>query len=276
MKRCASGHVYTNAEWNCPDCGDGPVRLDGYLAFAPELARKNDGFAAEYFPKVATFEEGNFWFESRNRLLLWAVGRYFPQLQVSGSEMFVDALPYAASRLPGTTLFQMDARRIPFESEFDLIGGFDVLEHIEEDNAVLREMHRALQPGGGLILTVPQHPFLWSVIDDYSFHKRRYTRSELIGKVRAAGFEILTVTSFISILLPFMFLSRLRRRSAARDFDPHAEFKIGAGVNRILTQALTLERLAIQQGASLPMGGSLLLVAQRVAIGGQSLPGRRS
>jgi SAM-dependent methyltransferase len=57
-------------------------------------------------------------------------------------------------------LFQMDARKIPFESEFDVIGAFDVLEHIEEDEKALAQIFHAVLPGGGLILTVPQHRFL--------------------------------------------------------------------------------------------------------------------
>ena len=60
--------------------------------------------------------------------MLSAVRRQFPQKRVSGSEILTDALPYAASRLPGTTLFQMDARMIPFESEFDAIGAFARLD----------------------------------------------------------------------------------------------------------------------------------------------------
>jgi SAM-dependent methyltransferase len=289
VKRCSSGHVYESPEWQCPHCGDRPLWLDGHLAFAPALAKNNDGFAAEYFPKLAKLEQGHFWFESRNRLLVWAfqrhipnassfleigcgtgfvlaaVRRCFPQMRLSGSEMFSAALPFAASRLPGTTLFQMDARVIPFESEFDAIGAFDVLEHIVEDETVLREMHRALQPGGSIVLTVPQHPLLWSAVDEYSYHKRRYTRPELAGKVRAAGFEIQFVTSFVSVLMPLLLLSRLRRKRYTTDFDPYAEFKIGNGVNRILTKALEWEQSVIRHGVSLPFGGSLLVVARRAA-----------
>ena len=74
---------------------------------------------------------------------------------------------------------------------------------------------------------------------------------------------MLRVTSFVSVLMPLMLLSRLRRRSYTKHFDPHAEFKIGAGVNRILTKALAWEQFMIRRGASFPAGGSLLLVAKR-------------
>jgi SAM-dependent methyltransferase len=287
MKRCARGHLYQAVGWQCPNCGEHPAQLDGFVSFAPADARASDGFAEEYFAHLARFESGHFWFESRNRLLIWALHRYFPQaaefleigcgtgfvlsalrrsfpgIRLSGSEMFVEALRFAATRAPDLALFQMDARRIPFESEFDVIGAFDVLEHIEEDEAVLGQMRAALRPGGGILVTVPQHPFLWSAVDDYSFHKRRYRRRELIHKVRAAGFKVLHVTSFVTVLLPLMLASRLRRRTRPVDFDPYAEFKVAPALNQMLTWALDLERFLIRTTLSLPVGGSLLLIAQR-------------
>lgn len=66
----------------------------------------------------------------------------------------------------------MDARRIPFEGEFDVIGAFDVLEHIEEDERVLGQLNAALRSGGGIIATVPQHQWLWSEMDTVSGHRR--------------------------------------------------------------------------------------------------------
>jgi len=289
VKRCNSCHVFEAEDWCCPECGQRPASRNGYLTFAPELDKANDGFAAEYFPRLAALENGHFWFEARNRLLLWAFHRYFPeaanflevgcgtgfvlsaihrecpQLRVFGSEVFIDALPYAASRLPEGTLYQMDARRIPFESEFDVIGAFDVLEHIEEDEQVLRELHRAVKPNGGILLTVPQHRFLWSVVDEQSFHKRRYSRAELVRKVRASGFEMLHVTSFVSVLLPVMLFSRARQKRSRDEFDPYAEFNIRPAVNRLLTEALRWEQAFIRRGVSMPAGGSLLLVARRVS-----------
>jgi SAM-dependent methyltransferase len=153
----------------------------------------------------------------------------------------------------------MDARHIPFDSEFHVIGAFDVLEHIDDDQAVLREMHRALVRGGGIVITVPQHRWLWSTFDEFSGHKRRYTRRELVGKLAANGFQILRVTSFTSFVLPLMIASRVRRRA----IDLDQELTVAPVVNRALTGVATLERAAIRAGASFPAGGSLLAVAVR-------------
>lgn len=288
MKICLScDRVFGSPAWQCPDCGWKPSEVDGLLSFAPEMSRTNDGMNAEDFQQLQALEAGHFWFRSRNRLLQWAFGRYFagatsfleigcgtgfvlsglrekfPALRLAGSEIYASGLRFAVKRLPGVNLFQIDARRLPFELEFDVIGAFDVLEHIQEDELVLAGLSRAIRPGGGLMLTVPQHWFLWSSVDEYACHKRRYTRTELVGKVRRAGFDVMKVTSFVSLLLPILLLSRWKRNRPGGSFDPLAEFKIGPHTNRILEAILGFERALITAGISFPAGGSLLLVARK-------------
>lgn len=288
MKVClACGHRFEADDWRCPRCGQSPKLLHGYLAFAPDLAEGSDGFNEEHFAQLAEVEAGNFWFRSRNRLLIWVLQRYFPgarnflelgcgtgfvlsgiqrefpQLSLSGGDISIEGLRYAERRLPGVLLFQMDARHIPFENEFDVIGAFDVLEHIAEEDIVLSQMFHATKPGGGIILTVPQHQFLWSYVDEYSCHKRRYARKELVEKVERAGFEVIRATSFVSFLLPLMLLSRMRQRKPRDDWDPMAELKVGGLLNLLLERVLDLERILIKGGFSFPAGGSLLVIARR-------------
>jgi SAM-dependent methyltransferase len=288
MKICPACQVrFDNAAWQCPSCGVLPETLFGFPAFAPNLADQDDGFEATHFGKLAPLESNNFWFRSRNQLIIWALKTYFPDmktfmeigcgtgyvlsglenelpgLQLSGSEIFSTGLGHAKSRVSQCDLFQMDARYIPFEEEFDVIGAFDVLEHITEDDQVLSQMYRAVCPGGGVILTVPQHAFLWSQADDYACHVRRYSIGELKEKVRRAGFSVVRTTSFVSLLLPLMMLSRLRIGNSDKAYDPLAELKIGGLTNWILWKVLGLERALIGSGLSFPLGGSLLLVARK-------------
>jgi len=147
-----------------------------------------------------------------------------------------------------------------FDGEFDVVGAFDVLEHIADDETVLRAMHRALCPGGGVLITVPQHPALWSAQDEHAGHRRRYTKKELVAKLRAAGFADMKTTSFVSLLLPLMALARLRKRKRA---DPFDELRIGGLANRVLEAVLDIERGLIRLGVSFPAGGSLLAVARK-------------
>ena len=283
----ACSKSFSAAGWQCPSCHFEPDQIAGFPAFAPNLAEANDGFQASYFDELAPLEANNFWFRSRNQLIIWALGRYFPNmknyleigcgtgfvlsgvkqafphLHLSGSEIFSNGLIYAKTRVGQCDIFQMDARHIPFEDEFDIIGGFDVLEHITEDEEVLAQLHRAVRPGGGIVLTVPQHAFLWSKADECACHVRRYSSGELKKKVRKAGFELVKSTSFVSLLLPLMVISRLRQRSGDKDYDSMAELKLSGAINKILEQIMRLERALIRMGLPFPAGGSLLLVARK-------------
>jgi SAM-dependent methyltransferase len=286
LKRCpACGATFSGESWRCPRCGAEPERRQGFPAFAPALAT-DSGYDPGHYAELYRLEAAHFWFRARNRLLAWALARYFPDarsaceigcgtgfvlaglreaapgLRLAASEAFVEGLAFARSRVPDAELLQMDARAIPFTEEFDLIGAFDVLEHVPEDAAVLREMRRAVKPGGGILLTVPQHPWLWSAADEAARHVRRYTAAELREKVTAAGFRVERLTSFVSLLLPLMLASRRARPKGGG--DPYAELRIGGFANALLSAVMDLERGLIRLGVSFPAGGSLLLAARRV------------
>lgn len=288
MKLCLRcGATFSGKAWRCERCGFEPAGAGGVASFAPELAGGETGYDPEHFAEIARLEARNFWFRARTRLIVWALRRFFPgartfldvgcgtgfvlagiaaafpALELTGSEAAAEGLGFAAQRVPGAALIQMDARRIPFRSEFDAAGAFDVIEHIEDDRAVLRAMREALVPGGGLLLTVPQHPSLWSEYDVRAHHVRRYRSRELREKVIEAGFEIVRMTSFVTLLLPLMYASRLAQRAPNTDYDPLAELKIAPWLNSLLETVLDAERVLIRAGLSLPAGGSLLLVARR-------------
>jgi 2-polyprenyl-3-methyl-5-hydroxy-6-metoxy-1,4-benzoquinol methylase len=247
----------------------------------------NAGFKTESFEFLETVEETSFWFRARNELLLRSLLRYAPQasnmlevgcgtgyvlaglhaalpdLELCGVELFEQGLEVAARRLPDIELRRLDATELSYESEYDVVGAFDVLEHIVEDRAVLAGCQRALRPQGVLLLTVPQHPWLWSPIDAYSEHVRRYRRAELLEKVRSAGLCPVRCTSFVSLLLPLMLASRLAQRLKAGDVDPASEYGLPTWADRMLEGVLSVERELIARGKDLPVGGSLLCVARK-------------
>src|SRR5207244_1562327 len=98
--------------------------------------------------------------------VLRAVRDAFPGLRVEGSELFEEGLAIARRRLPEVPLHRLDARHSPFRDAFDVLGSFDVLEHIEEDETALEQLRATVRPGGGVLLTVPQHPWLWGPADE--------------------------------------------------------------------------------------------------------------
>lgn len=288
MRICLHCQATLRAEgWRCATCGHEPPLIAGFPAFAPELAASNQGYDAAYYRELYALEARNYWFRARNALLTWALQKYFtgahdfleigcgtgfvlagvaaamPQLAVHASEVSSEGLFYAAQRVPQAKLFQMDARAIPYTEHFDIIGLFDVLEHIEGDTQVLDQAHRALRHDGGLIITVPQHRFLWSQYDEHAHHVRRYDARELKDKLVQAGFRIVMMTSFVSLLLPLMLLSRHVRRAPRAEFDVMAELRVGRIVNFLLETVLAFERALIMLGVRFPAGGSLLLIARR-------------
>ncbi|WP_245439899.1 class I SAM-dependent methyltransferase [Microvirga aerophila] len=249
------------------------------------------GFDPQFFDILVKYEETSFWFVNRAALITALLARYFPhaaelleigcgtgsvlmairkampRVNLTGSELHPSGLIYARERLAdGATLLQMDARDIIARSQFDVIGAFDVLEHIAEDEAVMRQMHVALKPSGGVIVSVPQHRWLWSPADDVAFHERRYPRGEMERKLEAAGFRILHSTSFNSLLLPLMIASRqmmiLRERRGIKR-DALSEFQMSGWLNRVLSSVLRIEVGLTKAGIHWPVGGSRVVVAQK-------------
>jgi len=291
VKACPSCSArFETDNWTCPACGYMP-RSDRHF---PDLmlihAETNVGDAHLAPSTIAALEAAHPWFRSRAALITWAMGRFcnegrsfldvgcgtglvlqrlsrrYPDISLSGGDPSVEALRCAESRVPGATLFRLDARSLPFDSEFDAVGAFDVLEHIHDDRTALSQMRQAVRPGGSLLLTVPQHPFLWSPFDEYSGHVRRYTRRGLLSRVREAGWEVVYTTGFVSLLLPALVLSRVLLRGGLRK-APLREMHMAGPLGSLTSAVLCGERFLIRCGVRFPAGSSLLMVARRPEAG---------
>jgi SAM-dependent methyltransferase len=244
-----------------------------------------ESFDRDLFEPLADVEERSFWFRARNRLIVSTFRRHFadarsflevgcgggvvlaaiaealPDIRLVGGELYEEGLAVARRRLPDVELKALDARNLPYEDEFDVVGAFDVIEHIDEDEQVLAQMVRAARPGGGVLVLVPQHRWLWSEHDQIVEHRRRYTRKELVSKAKGVGIEVEQVTSFVSSLLPAMAVSRAVDR-VRKTTDPIANLEPGA-LNAVFERMLDGERKLIEHGFSLPFGGSLMLVGRK-------------
>jgi trans-aconitate methyltransferase len=189
----------------------------------------------------------------------------FPAADLSAGDIFTEGLHFAAERVSDCQFLQIDARQMPFANEFDVIGMFDVIEHITEDEVILEQLRQAIKPDGMIILTVPQHRFLWSYHDEQAQHKRRYEPNELENKARNVGLEVVRSTSFVSLLLPMMILQRRADTTAINKDEWHQHLlKVNPTVNRVAKILLSIEHFFIRLGFSFPMGGSRLVVLRRI------------
>jgi SAM-dependent methyltransferase len=189
------------------------------------------------------------------------IAKAFPALDLEGSEYFEDGLVFARQRLPQCRFRLLDAIAMTDQNAYDCIGSFDVIEHIDADECVLSNFNKALRHGGYLLLTVPQHPWLWSSADDYAHHVRRYTVQELRRKVLHAGFKIEYCTSLVCLLFPLMVFQRLSSRNPS--YNPDDEFKISPILNAALYLVMQLEFALLRLGLRFPAGGSLLMLARK-------------
>lgn len=134
---------------------------------------------------------------------------------------------------------------------FDTVVCLNVLEHIEDDHFALQQMREVLIYGGRLALLVPAHRVLYGDFDRAVGHYRRYEKTELIGKLKRAGFNVLNVKFFsIAAVLPWLINGRLLKR----DYLPTGQASLA---NR-LVPLLKLERMI-----GPPFGLSLIAIGEK-------------
>jgi SAM-dependent methyltransferase len=253
------------------------------------------GYDPFFFQQLARIEDRHFWFQARNRLIfeisrklvsrlspgylvlevgcgtgtvLKTLRQACPEGKVVGMELWFDGLRFAQQRSDGP-LVQGDVRHCPFGKPFDLIGMFDVLEHIPEELETLSALRDALAPEGRLILTVPAHQYLWSYFDQAAQHCRRYSAREIRARLVQAGFEVEFLSQFMSCIFPMVWLFRksgTRRQHQSVDEARSLtmrEFRVVPVINGLLTAMLKLETRWLSRGHRLPIGTSLVVIARR-------------
>lgn len=148
---------------------------------------------------------------------------------------------------------------IPTDETFDLIGVFDVLEHLEHPVPVLEALRARLVPGGQLFVTVPAFPFLWSRHDEVNHHFRRYTKRALEQELNAAGFEVDFASHYnVALFAPIAAVRLLRKVLPDRSSDNPQS--ISGPINTLLTHAFTAERHLVTR-FPMPFGVSMMMIA---------------
>jgi SAM-dependent methyltransferase len=178
-----------------------------------------------------------------------------------GVDISADALAFCRER--GLDHVKQGAGEdLPYEDgTFDLVTAFDVVEHMDDDLAGLKEMYRVLRPGGHALLFVPTFMFLWGVQDDVSNHRRRYRLPELRRVLEHAGFEIERSTyANITFFLPILLIRKLMRLTGIKA-DTENNINVSA-LNGVFGALLGSES-AILRYMNLPFGVSGLCVAKK-------------
>lgn len=264
-----------------------------HLTSAPD--RNQGGYDPDFYEELHAAEDKHFWFRARNRVVASLASEFVKDLPspyyvlefgcgggnvtknlqdtctggtVIGADLFADGLPYARKR--GVNLLvQADIAKFPFRCGFDLVGIFDVLEHIPDDAGTLRSLYEALRPGGLLLITVPAHQSLWSYFDEAAHHCRRYELAELRARCEAAGLEVEYATEFMTSIYPIVRLQRWwagkkQQSSGISSQDlVKKELAIHPVLNTVLHWLTRMETSRILRRKQLPFGTSILAVARK-------------
>ncbi len=281
---CHDGSI----DWNtltCSSCGHTLAVEDGVIMYSD--IRNEDDYPEEMTDALVGVQDKHFWHTSRNlwlRACMIDIMRYNPHptflemgcgtgfvthaieklgVDAVGSDMYAYGLKLGAT-YTDSPLVSATIDQLAFRDNFDVVGLFDVIEHLDDDLAALRHATTYLKPGGHLLITVPAMQGLWSRFDEDQGHKRRYNRDKLLTVLQQAGFEPEHTTYLYSFALPMVALQRLVvQRTPKKKLHDYLR-PPAAPINSILKQLAVLElRLHYALGKrAYPFGTSLLCVAK--------------
>ena len=246
------------------------------------MARPN--YSPETLAELDAAARRHFWFRHRNRLLaqvlrsrlrqiaepkilevgcgtggvLREIERALPAARLVGVDLFEEAIAYAR-RNTRARLVAGDLATVELGADMDAACAFDVIEHIDDDVATLRLLAATLRPGGIVVVTVPAHDWLWTELDDATFHRRRYSRQSLELALQKAGLVPVFSSYLMSLALPPLWLRRVLlrgRRQPKRGWKD--ELRVTPVLNGLMLAALAPERWLVEAGRRIPFGSSVL------------------
>ena len=180
--------------------------------------------------------------------------------RAEGVDVSDDALEFC--KLKGLKVHKGLAEELPFDDEsFEIVTALDVVEHLDNDVAGLKEMHRVLKTGGKSLIFVPAFMWLWGVQDDVSNHRIRYTKSQITERLEKAGFEIERATyanwTFFAPILAGRTLMKVT------GIKPESENNVNiSALNGVFGKLFGAERFWLKN-FNFPFGVSIVIVAKK-------------
>lgn len=242
-------------------------------------------YPSSLYKIIATIDEDHFWFTSRGSMIKDFIGSFISHpagkqlLEVgcgtgivmaqlehmgftcTGLDVNAQAIAYAKRRTKGRLVLQSIFRYTP-TSSFDVVGAFDVLEHIGDERKFLSICHALLSSKGHLILTVPAGRWLWNETDRASGHMRRYERDELRDKLVRAGFTVQSMRYWNVLLFPLYALWHWISGMNRKDSVTAHLHRIPKWANTLLEWVFSVE-LFLFSRMQPPFGATLVVWAQK-------------
>lgn len=261
--------------------------VDKIKIFHDDIDANHDDYNAQGLDNLYKEEELHFWFITRKEFIFQEIKNVIPisskvieigagtgnvsrylkdngYQNIAVGEMHLNGLKYAKG-YGIKECYQFNLLDTPFDKEFDSICMFDVLEHIEDDDLALQNVHKSLTSDGNIILTVPAHMWLWNRDDAIAGHKTRYTKKELVQKLESNGFEVLKAKYFFMSIIPLLYLRSILNKDDQSDIKEE-EFSGDISMNPIISNILLfISRIENKISYLLPnlFGGSLFAIARK-------------
>jgi SAM-dependent methyltransferase len=234
------------------------------------------------YEQMAEYDQKHWWYRARRKVLAEIIrrlidpptdaaileigcgtGHNLPMLgefgKVDALELDEEARSIAEKRLGRAVMSAPlpELAGVP-EHQYDVVGAFDVIEHIDDDRAAVVSIASRLKPGGKFVMTVPAHQWMWSAHDVVNHHKRRYSKGSLKRLIESSPLKLERIGYFNSLLFPLAIAERLSSRMRGKE---DVDLKLpSAPLNSALERCFAAERHLIAR-LPLPPGLSLFAVA---------------
>lgn len=233
--------------------------------------------------RMLEVEERHWWFSARREILLALLRRWLPpgrrlldvgcgtgfllgaaqkEWEVWGLDPAPEAVAFChgrgLTRVVQGTVGDLGTGKIPLT---DAICFFDVLEHLDDDDAALRAAASNLSKEGLVFATVPAYRWLWSSHDTSHHHRRRYTAPRLRSAFEAAGLSPVELGYYNTRLFPLAVITRVFEKLRGGDRGVDLLPIPAAPVNQALRRIFVSERARVAGPKPRPFSYGLSVVA---------------